>query len=137
MLTKHRKFCRRGLTHFDATPILKKSFRYIWLTLYIVLNVKTKKNNFCTPLVLILYFSGNSMKNLLSYCELTDARMSSSEKDLPVMLTKKLYNRKKANLQHSSLSSFKGHSWLTPPSGPFTPCLYIMPPTQSSLNIYY
>ena len=62
-----------------------------------------QKKKFCTPLVLILYFSGNSMKNLLSYCELTDARMSSSEKDLPVMLTKKLYNRKKANLQHSSL----------------------------------
>ena len=34
MLKKHRKFCRRGLTHFDATPIFKKSFRYIWLTLY-------------------------------------------------------------------------------------------------------
>ena len=24
MLKKHRKFCRRGLTHFDATPIFKK-----------------------------------------------------------------------------------------------------------------
>ena len=35
MLKKHRKFCRRGLTHFDATPIFKKSFRYIWFTLYI------------------------------------------------------------------------------------------------------
>ena len=34
MLKKHRKFCRRGLTHFDATPIFKKSFRYIWATLY-------------------------------------------------------------------------------------------------------
>ena len=34
MLKKHRKFCRRGLTHFDATPIFKKSFRYIWVTLY-------------------------------------------------------------------------------------------------------
>ena len=35
MLKKHRKFCRRGLTHLDATPILKKSFRYLWATLYI------------------------------------------------------------------------------------------------------
>ena len=24
MLKKHRKFCRRGWTHFDATPIFKK-----------------------------------------------------------------------------------------------------------------
>ena len=29
MLKKHRKFCRRGLTHLDATPIFKKSFRYL------------------------------------------------------------------------------------------------------------
>ena len=34
MLKKYRKFCRCGLTHFDATPIFKKSFRYIWATLY-------------------------------------------------------------------------------------------------------
>ena len=34
MLKKHRKFGRRGLTHFDAKPIFKKSFRYIWATLY-------------------------------------------------------------------------------------------------------
>jgi hypothetical protein len=33
MLKKHRKFCRCGLTHLDATPILKKSFRYLWATL--------------------------------------------------------------------------------------------------------
>ena len=33
MLKKHRKFCRRGLTHLDATPILKKSFIYLWATL--------------------------------------------------------------------------------------------------------
>ena len=49
----------------------------------IVLNVKTK-NNFCTQHVLNLYYSGNSMNNLLSYCGLTDARMRASEKDLPV-----------------------------------------------------
>ena len=42
MLKKHRKFCRRGLTHFDATPIFKKSFRYIWATLY-TLNRGDKK----------------------------------------------------------------------------------------------
>ena len=35
VLKKHKKICRRGLTHLDATTIFKKSFRYIWLTLYV------------------------------------------------------------------------------------------------------
>ena len=34
--------------------------------------------------VVNLYFSGNSMNNLLSYCGLTEAKMRASEKDLPV-----------------------------------------------------
>ena len=33
MLKKHRKFCRRGLTHLDATLIFKKSSGYFWDTL--------------------------------------------------------------------------------------------------------
>ena len=45
---------------------------------------KNKKNNFCTQLVLNFYFSCNLMNNLSSYCGLTDARMRSSGKDLPV-----------------------------------------------------
>ena len=49
-----------------------------------VLNVKTK-NNFCTHQVVNLYFSGNSMNNLLSYCGLNDAKIRASEKDLPVI----------------------------------------------------
>ena len=49
------------------------------------MNVKTKtKNNFCRQHVVNLYFLGNSMNNLLSYCGLNDARMRASEKDLPV-----------------------------------------------------
>ena len=52
----------------------------------IVLNFNTKKNNFCTQHVLNLYFWGNSMNNLLSYCWLTDARMRASEQDLPVCI---------------------------------------------------
>ena len=42
------------------------------------------QNNICTQHVVNLYFSGNSMNNLLSCCGLTDARMRGSEKDLPV-----------------------------------------------------
>ena len=37
MLKKHRKFCRCGLTHLDATPIFEKSFRSFWVTLYMKL----------------------------------------------------------------------------------------------------
>ena len=42
------------------------------------------QNNICTQHVLNLYFSGNSMNNLSSYCGLTDSRMRASDKDLPV-----------------------------------------------------
>ena len=34
MLKKHRKFCRRGLTHLAATPTFQKLFRFFWVTLY-------------------------------------------------------------------------------------------------------
>ena len=44
------------------------------------------QNNICTQHVANLYFSGNSMKNILSYCALTDSRMRASEKDLPVQV---------------------------------------------------
>ena len=44
------------------------------------------QNNICTQHVVNLYFSWNSMNNLLSYCGLIDARMMASEKDLPVTL---------------------------------------------------
>ena len=43
------------------------------------------QNNICTQYVLNLYFSGNSMNNLSSYCGLTDSKMRASEKDLPVL----------------------------------------------------
>ena len=42
------------------------------------------QNNICTQHVVNLYFSWNSMNNLLLYCGLTGARMRASEKDLPV-----------------------------------------------------
>ena len=44
-----------------------------------------QKNNFCTQRVVNLYFSGNSMNNLLSYCGLADARMGASDTDLHVI----------------------------------------------------
>ena len=54
----------------------------------IVLNVR---NNFCTQHVLpkfvygiFMYWTCNSMNNLSSYCGLVDAKISASDKDLPV-----------------------------------------------------
>ena len=41
----------------------------------------------CSDLVIFMYWTGNSMNNLLSYCGLVDARISASEKDLPVHKT--------------------------------------------------
>ena len=41
----------------------------------------------CSELVFLSYWTCNSMNNLLSYCGLTDARISASEKDLPVIPT--------------------------------------------------
>ena len=42
------------------------------------------QNNICTQHVLNLYFSGDSMNNLLSYCGLKDSKMRASDTDLPV-----------------------------------------------------
>ena len=42
------------------------------------------KNQFFTQHFLNMYFPGNTMNSLLSYCGLTDARVRASEKDLPV-----------------------------------------------------
>ena len=43
------------------------------------------QNNIGMQHVLNLYFSGNSMNNLSSYCGLTDSRMRASDTDLPVL----------------------------------------------------
>ena len=39
----------------------------------------------CSELVVFMYWTRNSMNNLLSYCWLVDARISSSDKDLPLI----------------------------------------------------
>ena len=49
---------------------------------------QNKKKQFiyttCSELVVFIYWTGKSMNNLLSYFGLVDARISASEKDLPV-----------------------------------------------------
>ena len=58
MLKKHRKFCRCGLTHLDATPTFKNRpntydahCRYIVVRLYLKLNRSPKG---CVALLLLL-----------------------------------------------------------------------------------
>ena len=41
----------------------------------------------CPELAIFMYWTCNSMNNLLSYCGLVDTRISASEKDLPVWNT--------------------------------------------------
>ena len=41
----------------------------------------------CSDLEIFMYWTRNSMNNLLSYHGLVDARISASEKDLPVLTT--------------------------------------------------
>ena len=40
----------------------------------------------CSEHVVFMYWTRNSMNNLLSYCGLVDARISASEKNLPVCM---------------------------------------------------
>ena len=54
-----------------------------------------EKTNLCAQHVLNLYFSCNSMNNVLSYNGLIDSRMRASDKDLPVTAS--------YNLLHSAL----------------------------------
>ena len=59
-------------------------------------NNKNKKQflyTTCSELVFFLYCSRKSMKNLLSYCGLTDSRMSASDTDLPVSKKKCLIKK--------------------------------------------
>ena len=52
----------------------------------VILNVKTK-TNFCAQHILNLYFSCTELLiQSTMHCGLTDARMSASEKDLPVSI---------------------------------------------------
>ena len=51
------------------------------------------QNKICTQHVLNLYFSGDSMNNLLSYCGLTGSRMRASDTDLPVNIYLRLLRK--------------------------------------------
>ena len=73
------------LPQFNTLKLQAQNMLCTWL----VLNVKTKnKKQFmyttCSELVSFMYWTDKSINNLLSYCGLVVARISTSEKDLPV-----------------------------------------------------
>ena len=56
------------------------------------------QNNLSSEFVFFMYWTRNSMNNLSSYCRLVDARISASEKDLPVPATFFLPYKKEVQL---------------------------------------
>ena len=58
---------------------------------------KTKKQfvyTKCSELAVLMYLTGKSMNNLLSYCGIVDERISASEKDLLVLSWGRLFKTK-------------------------------------------
>ena len=51
-----------------------------------------------SELVIFMYWTRDSMNNLLSYCGLVDAKISASEKDLPVNGNQMRYTQSSAKL---------------------------------------
>ena len=47
----------------------------------------------CTEFVVFMNWTGKSMNNLLSYYGLVDARISASDKDLPVQINPKIIDK--------------------------------------------
>ena len=108
------------------------------LSLQIVLNVKKKpiceQNTFstCSEVGIFMYWTRNSMNNILSYCGLTYARMRASEKDLPVpsFLLPRTWRR----MLHNCLQA----STFAKASDSCTQCIFliIFPENENAL-IYY
>ena len=67
----------------------------------------------CSKLGILMHWTGKSMDNLLSYCGLADARISTSEKDLPVNMTKKGISRR-AKLIWSKIMMYRTFFSCTP-----------------------
>ena len=77
----------------------------------IVLIVKTKKNTICIQnmfweLGIFMYWTGNSMNNLLSYCGLVDAKIRASDKDLSIL----------SNCENSEKTPKSTETWKNYPS---------------------
>ena len=92
---------------YDKRLFIDLPLQYMKLT-------KTKNKQFmyttCSKLVVFMYWTGKSINNLLSYCcGLVDARISASEKDLPV-----------PQLTQNNSSRIKGHT-IAPSKNDFNP----------------
>ena len=83
----------------DCSFEFPQKYKFKTCCVQILFWMSKQKQKFCAHVV-ILFFSWNSMNNLLSYCGLTDARMRAAEKDLPVACAQK--KRRKRRWRYSS-----------------------------------
>ena len=74
------------------------------------------KKKLCTQHVLSLYYSCNSMKNLLSYHWLINARMRASDKDLPVIQENPTQMCQECDLIGSTSDNLTHADWFQKPS---------------------
>ena len=83
----------RQIVHWITSSIHKNSQLKPWENMLCTEIVSDIQNNLCTQLVLptcselaiFMYWTGNSINNLLSYCGLVDAKIRASDIDLPVL----------------------------------------------------
>ena len=68
------------------------SEQVVYITCFLFWHSKQFMYTTCSELVVFMYRTGTSMNNLLSYCGLIDARISASEKDLPVQFQFQEFN---------------------------------------------
>ena len=82
--------------HYDDRLFIELHVQYMKIAssehvVYINCSECQNKNQFvyttCSELVVVMYWTGKSMNNLLPYCGLIDAKVRASYKDLPVFGT--------------------------------------------------
>ena len=89
-------------THYDEILFIELPVQYMKTT-----SAEHGQNMLC-----VCCFHSNSMNNLLSYCRLVDARISASEKDLPVIqFLKKKSFWNAAELENKWVCSDSTYSW--------------------------
>ena len=78
-----RLFCELPVQYMETTS--SEHVAYINCSECQNKNKKQFLNTTCTELIVLLYWTRNSMHNLSSYYGLVDSRISASDKDLPVI----------------------------------------------------
>ena len=127
-LTKEESFCVTGKSFSEALILASVNPQYD-NRLFIELRVQYEKNTSsehvvykncfecqkkakqflyttCSDLAIFMYWTHKSMNNPLSYCGLVDARISASDKDLPVHIRSKQFTNKLVNMVKTCCGSY-------------------------------